>query len=65
MMGYNQDIILEFIRGRPGTLADEIAKHTDINRAGLGRPLRSLLKYRLIRYEVIDFHGTRRYWAIP
>ena len=65
MSSYNQDVILEAIRGHPGCTMADISTYTGIHRETLNRPLRSLGKAKMVRYETIDFHGKRRYWVIP
>ena len=63
-MSYNQDIILKAIRSHPGATSKELAHMLDLNEISIHRPLRSLGKAKMVRYESTNFHGTRKYWAV-
>jgi DNA-binding IclR family transcriptional regulator len=63
-MSYNQDIILEAIRSHPGATAKDLAHMLDLNEISIHRPLRSLGRARMVRFEAAALHGTRKYWAV-
>lgn len=64
-MSYNQELVLRTIADCPGTTLKDIAKSLDIHEKSINRALNSLIKFKQIRYEATDCHGTRKYWAIP
>lgn len=62
-MSYNQDLIYDFIKEHPGCSTHEVAQHTGIT--CVARPLRALGRDGRVRYEVVSYHGAKRYWVVP